>query len=550
VQAILLARIERLSPEHKRLLQAAAVVGKDVPYPLLHAIDELPEKRLREGLTALQRGGFLYDASRFPDLAYTFKHALTHEVAYSALGQEQRRSLHSKVLHAIERLYAERLAEQLEQLGYHSFHAEAWDKAVAYLRQSGEKAYNRSASREAMVAYDQALAALAHLPKTRETLEQAVDLRLELRNVLHSIGEFGRLFGCLDDAERLAQALGDQRRVARVLGFVAFSSTLMGDHDRAIASGERALAIAEAIHDLGVQVVANNYVGLAYFYRGNYPRAIAFHRRNLACLPSDLIRERFGLPVFPTVLARAYVAWSSAELGQFTDGIASGEHGVQTATALDQPFSQIWAEFSLGYLYLRKGDLDKAAHILERALDRLDRHHIPFVFPFVASLLGATRVSSGQLSEGLELLEHALEVAVSMKNELFRVLLLGWLSEGYSLTGRTGDAFEHAQHALKLSRDYKERGWEAWTLRLLGEIASCRDLRQFQDAKDSYQQALAIAKELRMEPLVAHCQLGLGKLYRDTGQPEQASGHMATATKMYEGMHMESWMEKTKGALR
>jgi tetratricopeptide (TPR) repeat protein len=126
-----------------------------------------------------------------------------------------------------------------------------------------------------------------------------------------------------------------------------------------------------------------------------------------------------------------------------------------------------------------------------------------------------------------------------MKNELFRVLLLGWLSEGYSLAGRTDDALERAQHALELSRDHKERGWEAWTLRLLGEIASCRDPPQFRDAKDSYRQALAIAEELRMSPLVAHCHFGLGKLYRDTGQPEEASGHLATAKKMYDGMNFK-----------
>src|SRR5262249_41999481 len=153
------------------LLQAASVVGKDVPFALLHAVADLPEDGLRRGLGHLQAAEFLYETSLFPDLEYTFKHALTHEVAYGSLLQDRRRALHAEIVRAIETIHAERLTEHIERLAHHAFRGELWDKALAYLRQAGVKAFGRSANREAVVAYEQALAALAHLPGTHETME-------------------------------------------------------------------------------------------------------------------------------------------------------------------------------------------------------------------------------------------------------------------------------------------------------------------------------------------------------------------------------------------
>ena len=145
VQAILAARIDRLSTEDKRLLQAAAVIGTDVPFALLLAVAELPEEDLRRGLGHLQAAEFLYETRLFPDLEYTFKHALTHEVTYGGLLQERRRDLHARLVAAIETLHRDRLGEQIERLAHHALRGEVWEKAVPYLRQAGLKAAGRSA---------------------------------------------------------------------------------------------------------------------------------------------------------------------------------------------------------------------------------------------------------------------------------------------------------------------------------------------------------------------------------------------------------------------
>src|SRR5262249_22888505 len=130
VQTILAARIDRLPPEDKRLLQTAAVVGKEVPFALLHAIAELPDEALGRGLEQLQVAGFLYEAGLYPDPEYSFKHALTHEVTYGGLLQERRRELHARIVEAIERLFPERRAEHVERLAHHAVRAEAWEHAL------------------------------------------------------------------------------------------------------------------------------------------------------------------------------------------------------------------------------------------------------------------------------------------------------------------------------------------------------------------------------------------------------------------------------------
>jgi predicted ATPase len=189
VQTILAARIDRLPAEEKRLLQAASVIGKDVPYALLAAIAEQPEEALRRGLAHLQESEFLYETQLFPDLEFTFKHALTHDVAYAGLLGERRRDLHAAVVAALERLHADRLVEHVERLAHHARQGEVWDKAVRYLRQAGVKVFLRSANREAATCFEQALDALRRLPERPAAIAESLDIRFDLRNALLLLGE-------------------------------------------------------------------------------------------------------------------------------------------------------------------------------------------------------------------------------------------------------------------------------------------------------------------------------------------------------------------------
>src|SRR5262245_8755658 len=306
VHAVLAARTDRLPPEEKRLLQTAAVIGTEVPFALLQAIAELSEEELRRGLGHLQAAEFLYETSLFPELEYTFKHALTHEVAYGSLLLERRRALHAGIVAASERLYADRLPEQVERLAQHAFRGEVWDKAVAYCRQAGTKALARSAFQEIVACFEQALAALKHLPESRGTQEQAIDLRFGLRGALFDLGEIRQVLDYLSEAATLAEALDDQPRLGRVSAYMCRYCREMGDHDGAVESGQHALAVAETLGDFALQVMANHYLGVAYHTLGDQRRAMGFLRKNVESLAGDLIRERFGMGSLPSVISRAW----------------------------------------------------------------------------------------------------------------------------------------------------------------------------------------------------------------------------------------------------
>ena len=235
VQAVLAARIDRLSPEEKRLLQTAAVIGTEVPFPLLQAIAALPEDELHRGLARLQAAEFLYETSLFPEPAYTFKHALTHEVAYGGLLQERRRTLHAGIVEASETLYRDRLSDQVERLAYHAVRGEVWEKALHYSRQAGARALARSANQEAVTYFEGALAALQHLPDSPERRAQAIDLRFDLRMALLPLGAFARIFALLQEALALAEAGHDQQRLGRAYRYLINQFLNMGDPVRALS---------------------------------------------------------------------------------------------------------------------------------------------------------------------------------------------------------------------------------------------------------------------------------------------------------------------------
>jgi class 3 adenylate cyclase/tetratricopeptide (TPR) repeat protein len=549
VQAVLAARIDRLPPDEKRLLQSAAVIGTEVPLVLLHAIAEGPEEALHRSLTQLQGAEFLYETRLFPEREYTFKHALTHEVAYSSLLQERRRVLHARIVAAMEGLYADHLAEQVDRLAHHALRGEVWDKAVAACHQAGTHAIAHSAYREAVTYFEQALSALQQLPARPDTQAQAIDLRLDLRRALWPLGEIERMFAYLQEAAVLAGALGDHHRLGWVSAYLLAYFMQTGESDHALASGQRALAIAADLGDVGLTVTAQNYLGQVYCSLGDYRRAVGCFQKNVACLHGELLHERFGLPGLASVLSRSFLARNLAECGTFAEGRVPAEEGGRIAEAADHLYSRVVAYGAVGFRYLGKGDFHQAIPVLERALDLAQGAHLGLGIPWVAAPLGAVYALAGRTAEALLLLEQAVEQGVARRLMLDHALRVAWLSEAYLLAGRLDEAYTQAQRALEFSRAHKERGHEAYALRLLGEFHARREPPEVEPAATLYRQALALADELGMRPLQAHCHRGLGTLYAKLGQREQARAELDGAVALYRAMEMTFWLPQAEAAL-
>ena len=560
VHAVLAARIDRLPAEDKRLLQSAAVIGTDVSFALLRAIADLPDEALHQGLMHLQTAEFLYETRLFPEPDYTFKHALTHEVAYNSLLLERRRGLHARLVAAIEALAPEREAEgtaarsadQVERLAHHALRGEVWDKAVTYWQQAGARANDRAAFREAVGSFEQALQALGHLPETRDTRVLAIDIRLALGDALTQLGEHGRRLTLLGKAETLARALDDQARLGRVLASMALARRITGDPDGAMAASRQALDLAVALGDCALQAQASTLLGNVSYAIGDFGQAAEI----LRCLVDTADRESDAPRRDVRLEPQALLARTLGALGAFVEGRRRAEEALRLAMLEGRGATPMIVHAFCSRLYLDQGELEHAIRVCDQGLALSRASGNRNVLPLLVAGLGYASALQGRLVEGRALLEEAVSEGISTSAR--RAIFWAWLSESCRLAGHGAEAWQHARQALDLPKPYnlqtlarqqKDRGEEALALHQLGVVHAHADPPEVAQAGTHYQQALALAEELGMRPLVAHCHRGLGTLYAMTGQREQARAELSTAIEMYQAMEMTFWLPETEAAL-
>ena len=550
VQAVIAARIDRLSATDKALLQMASVLGKDVPLVLLQAIAEIADDELRAAIGRLRAGEFLYEIEFFPDIEYTFKHALTHEVAYGSLLQDRRRALHVRIVETIERMYPDRLAEHLDRLAHHAFVGEAWAKAVTYLQQAGAKALARSVHRDAVRRFEEAVTALSHLPETRETLEQAIDLRFDLRNALLPLVEWGRIEEYLREAEALARKFNDRRRLASVSGYMSGLHLNTGGRASDVrAFADEVEAIGASLGDVPLQVAGGYYHVWLGALSGDYRGTERLCRSLIDLLAGDLLRNRFGLVAYPAVVARAFLARALAELGRFDEGRDHGHQAVRLAESLDHPFSLIWACLNLGRLEALRGEFVRATTVFERAVALSNEWNIAYLTPIALAALGHVYARSGRIEDGVARLQQALAGYASAEIGYLLSMSMVQLGEADLLAGRLDEAWDFGTRAVLLARERGERGHEAWAHCLLGDVVAHRDRPDVAAAEAHYATSMALGSELGMRPLVAHCHFSLGKLHRRVGD-RRASEHLTMALNIFRDMGMRFWLDKAEAEMQ
>jgi tetratricopeptide (TPR) repeat protein len=236
-------------------------------------------------------------------------------------------------------------------------------------------------------------------------------------------------------------------------------------------------------------------------------------------------------------------------LGTFAEGRRHGEEALRLATPEGRGNSPIVAHGCLGHLYLAQGDLTHAIRVLEQGLALCRASSERGWFPVMAAHLGHVYALQGHLAEGRALLEEGISESRRTGGLLGQAHRVAWLSEVCRLTGRGEEAWQHAHQALDLARQQKERGNEARALHQLGVVHAHAGPPDTAQAEAHYQQALALADELSMRPLVAHCHHGLGRLYATTGQREQVRAALTAAIDMYRAMDMTFCLPQAEAAL-
>jgi len=549
VQVMLAARIDRLPEEDKRLLQVASVVGKDVPWVLLQAIADLPDKTLRRGLEHLQAAEFLYETGLFREPEYSFTHALTHEVTYGSLLRDHRHALHERVLQALEQQWAGREQEKIDLLAHHAVRAERWDRAAPYLHQAGGKNFAQARYRAGASYYQAAVEALDRLGDAAD-LALKLDACLELWSAWNTIGQYDGLRELGEKAEALARALDDGPRLAQVqvrqAQAIALNGVIPGTLPSAIEKAREAFERAGP-HDLRTRSYAQYIVGHASRDLGRIAEAVREFGEGIALFEQgDRSREEpgFVLPIY--VSLSAFCSEAYATLGDFQQALASAREALRVATDINHATSLAVANTRLGSVHLLRGEMDSAVPFLERGL-LIAREHDAFHGTIRASsYLAYTLVLLGERERGLECLARVHEMSTEAIDARWVTGYGTVTASAYLAAGCPEEARAEIRQGLAAATERNARGYRAPLLRLEAEVLAQADPA---GARERFEEALALAAKLGMRPLVAHCHLGLGKLNRRTGNREQAHEHITTATTMYREMDMRFWLEQAEAIM-
>jgi class 3 adenylate cyclase/tetratricopeptide (TPR) repeat protein len=553
IHDIIAARVDRLGDALKQTLQGAAVVGRRFGVSLVSRVLEVHRDDVAKHLEDLHGLDFVFPAAQEPELLYSFKHALTQDVVYGGVLERRRRTYHTAAGVGLEELYSGRIDDVVELVAYHFGRGQVWDKAATYLRQTAVKAQARSAHREALAALEEALQALRHLPQTAQTREQEIDVRIELRGSLYPLGDFERMLAYLKEAETMAGAISDSRRLGLVSIHTAEYHRQTGRFADARALAEQALAHGERLQDGPLRLYASHYLGLACHALGDYRRASEALKVITEAPASEWRTGAFTGSVESSwaafqAITLAWLARSLAELGEFEESLEAGRRAVVFAEELGSPYTITAACIGLGYGSLVLGDLPAATRVLERACSVAREANLALFRPQAVRLLGAAYLFAGRIEEAVALVRTAADEVESRKLLMQQAVVLALLGETCLFAGRVDEAATAARRALSLAQERGQRGDAAAALFVLAEAAA-RGALDSGDAEKHYLSAIALSGELGMRPLLARAHLGVGRLYLGTGARDQAEDHLLTATREFIAMDMRLWLRQVMTTL-
>ena len=525
VQAILASRIDRLPAERRRLLQMAAVIGKEGACDVLAAVSGLDDAELRAELLELQAAEFLYEVNLPSGLEYTFKHALTQAVAYDVMLRRQRRDLHARVLTVLEARARDRAEELTELLAEHARHGHVWDRATAYAARAGHRANARSAWREAIVFFERAQAALAHLPAETAQHEHAIDISLGLRTSVGATGNMPRVLELLDEARAVALRIDDRAKLAHIDVSRCIMLTNLGRLDVAVAVGQVSHAAAVAAADEAGALNASFALGQAHWFQGDLRLAEAVLRGSLHLTAGPLRLASTGTTGTAAMLHLVCLSKTLSLLGDFAGARAMAADAQAVAEATQKPYDLSYSRLAVGFAHLVQGASAAAAAELEVALSFARAAEILLLVPSIVRYLGRAYALMGQADQA----HSVLDLAMAQTAQHGLVGLHAWCSaaRGRALVStdpvRAADSYTET---LDLARRHGYRPIEAHALRMLGVLAALAG--DLPDAEARLRAAATIADAIGMRPELSAIHADLSGVLRRQGH-HHAADQMAAA---------------------
>jgi predicted ATPase len=531
VQAILAARIDRLPPNEKDLLQTLAVLGTEFQVSLVRAVTARSDDALNLMLGNLQLAEFIYEQPAIGDIEYSFKHALTQEVAYNSVLIERRKQLHERAGLALESMFVEQLDDHLGDLAHHYSHSDNAAKAVEYLERAGQQALQRSVYAGALSSLSAALNLLHRLPDSPERIQRELLLQMAVGPALIAIKgraapEVERAY---TRARELCELLGDPPELFPALLGLWYVLLLRAELRTAYELAEQLLRRAQSAHNPALLLYARYALGVTSFRMGELLPA----REHLETAISLYDPERHRPLIFrylgvdAGVYCLSYAAWTLWHLGYPDQALSRGNGALALAQGLSLPLSLAFAEFFFGELCQSRGEVSAAQETAESLIALCAEHEFPDWLAMATSLRGWAMAEQGHNEEGIAQIYEGLAAYRALGAELYRPYSLTLLAEACMEMGRLDDGLNALTEALAAADEHENRIHEPEIHRLKGELRLKQDDSNTAEAQSCFERAIEIARKQSAKSLELRATTSLARLLGKQGKRDEARAMLA-----------------------
>ena len=534
VQGVLAARIDRLVPDEKALLQQLAVIGREFPLSLVRQVIAQPEDEIYRILSALQHKEFLYEQPAFPDVEYIFKHALTQEVAYGTVLQERRKALHEQTAHAIEQLFHDRLEEHYSALVHHYSRSGNTEKAIEYLHLAGQQAVQRSANVEAIGHLTDALNLLNMLPDTPERGQQEIALQITIGTALivtkgFAAPEVGQTY---TRARQLCQEVGETSQAFPVLIGLWVFFLIRAELQTAHTLGEQLMRRAQNLQDSALLVEAHWALGETLLYLGELVPARALLEQGVTLYDPQQHRSHvFLYGQDPGVVCLTHAAWTLWLLGYPDQALNRIREALTLARELSHPHTlgHTLAAAAFVYQLCREGQATRA--MAESSIELANEWGFPFWLALGTIWRGWSLAEQGQGAEGIIEIRQGIAAWQAIGGEAVRPYYLALLAETCERLGQSEEGLTLIAEGLAHIDKTSERREEAELYRMKGELTLQSKIQgpksKVEEAEACFHKAIEIARHQQAKSLELRATMSLARLWQQQGKQREAHDLLA-----------------------
>jgi DNA-binding NtrC family response regulator/tetratricopeptide (TPR) repeat protein len=535
IHGVIMARIDRLPDDARRVLQAAGVLGREVFPGLLHALGEGPGHPLA-GLEELMRLEFLSEQTAGGELVYRFRHVLTQEVAYESLSQAQRQTLHARAGRALEALYGDRLEAVYDRLAYHYAHAVEVEKTIDYLTRLAEKAARGFAYTEAINALEEALVHAEHLAADSRD-HCCVELVLRLVFSLSMLGRFQGVLDLLLCQRERVERVQDPRLAGPYYFRLGLTYSYLGAQQQAAQHAERALAEAQRCGDEATMGKAHYVLALQAWWSGQ-PRPGVEHGRQAVAL-LERIQKRHWLEQHWLGLAYWVLGMNHYCLGEFAVALQAEARVAAIGEAMEDQRLAGFAAWATGWVYATMGESEAAIEACQRGLER---SRDPLNTAASLGNQGYAYLEKGDPARAIPLLRQAAQRFGELHIRQTQARFLIYLSEAHLLRHELVQARDLAAQGLAWTRDTEYGYGMAWAQRALGRIAQASGACS--EAEAHLQEALRTFTAMQARFEVGRTHLVLAELRHMQGDRAALAQHLIDAHRLFKTLQMRKYVER------